>query len=91
MPNVLTFRRRYRIVRARLEGPEERESIMATGTVKFFNAEKGFGFIEQDGGPDVIVHFSDIAGVRELTEGQKVTFDVTMGSSGPQAVRVVPS
>jgi CspA family cold shock protein len=52
---------------------------MATGTVKWFNAEKGFGFIEQEGGgPDVFAHYSNIAaqGFRELQEGQKVSFDV---------------
>lgn len=55
---------------------------MATGTVKWFNAEKGFGFIEQDGGgPDVFAHYSNIAaqGFRELQEGQKVNFDITQG------------
>ncbi len=55
---------------------------MASGTVKWFNAEKGFGFIEQDGGgADVFAHYSNIAtsGFRELQEGQKVTFDVTQG------------
>ena len=66
---------------------------MATGIVKWFNAEKGFGFIEQDGGgPDVFVHFSAIAtqGFKELQEGQKVTFDVEpdrMGK-GPKAVNL---
>jgi cold shock protein len=61
---------------------------MATGTVKFFNAEKGYGFINQDsGGPDVFVHFSGIAGngYRELSEGDKVEFDVVQGQKGPQA------
>ncbi|MYV98661.1 cold-shock protein [Streptomyces sp. SID3343] len=64
---------------------------MATGTVKFFNAEKGFGFINQDsGGPDVFVHFSAIAGdgYRELSENQKVEFDVVQGQKGPQAENV---
>jgi len=64
---------------------------MATGTVKWFNAEKGFGFIEQDGGgADVFAHFSNIAasGYRELREGQKVTFDVTQGQKGPQAENI---
>ena len=59
---------------------------MATGTVKWFNAEKGFGFIEQDGGgPDVFAHYSNIAtpGFRELQEGQKVTFDIDAGPEGP--------
>ncbi|MFJ9752841.1 cold-shock protein [Streptomyces chartreusis] len=67
---------------------------MATGTVKWFNAEKGFGFIEQDGsGPDVFVHYSSIAGggYRELREGQKVSFDVTQGPKGPQAENVTPA
>ncbi|MFC9672555.1 cold-shock protein [Streptomyces sp. NPDC056637] len=67
---------------------------MATGTVKWFNAEKGFGFIEQDGGgPDVFVHYSAIAGsgYRELSEGQKVHFDVTQGQRGPQAENVTPA
>ncbi|MFD3946668.1 cold-shock protein [Streptomyces sp. NPDC058579] len=67
---------------------------MATGTVKWFNAEKGFGFIEQDGGgPDVFVHYSAIAstGFRELAEGQKVAFDVVQGPKGPQAENVTPS
>jgi cold shock protein len=55
---------------------------MASGTVKWFNSEKGFGFIEQDGGgSDVFVHYSAISagGYRELQEGQKVTFEVTQG------------
>jgi len=56
-----------------------KEAIMATGTVKFFNAQKGFGFIVQDaGGPDVFVHISAVeaAGLRGLAEGQKVSFDI---------------
>ncbi|MEV5240468.1 cold-shock protein [Streptomyces cinnamoneus] len=66
---------------------------MATGTVKWFNAEKGFGFIEQDdGGPDVFVHFSAIAvqGYRSLEEKQRVSYEVTQGPKGPQAENVVP-
>ncbi|MCX5181163.1 MULTISPECIES: cold-shock protein [Streptomyces] len=65
---------------------------MASGTVKWFNSEKGFGFITQDGGgPDVFAHYSAIngSGYRELTEGQKVTFDVTQGQKGPQAENIV--
>jgi CspA family cold shock protein len=72
----------------------EKGSIMATGTVKWFNAEKGFGFIEQEGGgPDVFAHYSNIAaqGFRELKEGQKVNFDVTQGQKGPQAENIVPA
>ncbi|WP_438483903.1 cold-shock protein [Streptomyces sp. S186] len=65
---------------------------MAQGTVKWFNAEKGFGFIEQDGGgPDVFAHYSNIQaqGFRELQEGQRVSFDVTQGQKGPQAENIV--
>ncbi|MGW5212341.1 cold-shock protein [Streptomyces sp. NPDC004051] len=67
---------------------------MAKGTVKWFNAEKGFGFIAQEGGgPDVFAHYSNITGqgYRELQEGQHVEFDITQGPKGPQAenIRVV--
>jgi cold shock protein len=63
---------------------------MAQGTVKWFNAEKGYGFIAVDGGPDVFVHFSAIAdtGYRTLEEGLRVEFDVTEGTKGPQAANV---
>jgi CspA family cold shock protein len=65
---------------------------MAQGTVKWFNAEKGFGFITVDGGDDVFVHFSaiDMAGYKVLEEGQAVTFDVGTGPKGPQAESVRP-
>lgn len=66
---------------------------MPTGTVKWFNAEKGFGFIEpDDGSPDVFAHYSAIAsrGYRSLDEGQKVEFDVTQGPKGPQAENIRP-
>ncbi|WP_327070863.1 cold-shock protein [Kitasatospora sp. NBC_01250] len=66
---------------------------MATGKVKWFNAEKGFGFIEQDdGGPDVFVHFSAIQsqGFRSLEENMEVDYDVVQGPKGPQAENVVP-
>jgi CspA family cold shock protein len=71
-----------------------KEKSMATGVVKWFNSEKGFGFIAQDGGgADVFAHYSNIAtsGFRELQEGQKVTFDVTQGQKGPQAENIVPA
>lgn len=63
---------------------------MATGTVKWFNAEKGFGFITQDGGGDIFVHFSAITadGFRTLEENQKVEFEVTQGPKGAQAENV---
>jgi CspA family cold shock protein len=63
---------------------------MQQGTVKWFNAEKGFGFIEVEGGDDVFVHFSAIQGdgFKSLDEGQKVTFEVEQGQRGPQATNV---
>ena len=65
---------------------------MATGTVKWFSPEKGFGFISQADGPDVFVHFSAIAGegYKNLEENQQVEFDVTQGPKGPQASNVRP-
>lgn len=62
------------------------------GTVKWFNAEKGFGFIEREDGEDVFVHFSAIKseGFKSLEEGQKVEFDVEEGQRGPQAANVIP-
>jgi len=67
---------------------------MTQGTVKWFNAEKGFGFIAQDGGgADVFAHYSSIAtqGFRELQEGQKVSFDIGQGQKGPTAENIVPA
>ena len=62
-----------------------------TGTVKWFNETKGFGFIEREDGPDVFVHFSSIQGdgFKTLADGQKVEFNVTDGQKGPQAENVV--
>lgn len=67
-------------------------SDTVTGTVKFFNDTKGFGFIEQESGPDVFVHFSAInaEGFKTLSEGQKVEFTVTQGQKGLQAENVTP-
>lgn len=64
---------------------------MNQGTVKWFNAEKGFGFIEVEGGKDVFVHFSAIQGdgFKSLQEGQKVSFDIVEGQRGEQAANVV--
>ena len=64
---------------------------METGTVKWFNAEKGFGFIEREGADDVFVHFSAIneEGFKTLEEGQEVTFDIEEGDRGPQAANVI--
>ncbi|MEY9211378.1 CspA family cold shock protein [Thermobifida halotolerans] len=67
------------------------EDRMIQGTVKWFNGEKGFGFISQDaGGPDVFVHYSNIdsAGFRNLEDNQRVEFNVTQGPKGPQAENV---
>ena len=65
--------------------------MSSTGTVKWFNEAKGFGFIEQENGPDVFAHFRQIQGdgFKTLTEGQRVTFDVTQGQKGPQAENIV--
>ena len=62
-----------------------------TGTVKWFNENKGFGFIEREGGPDVFAHFSAIesSGFKTLAEGQRVEFKVTQGEKGPQAENIV--
>lgn len=62
------------------------------GTVKWFNDEKGFGFIEQEGGKDVFVHYSAISGDgrKTLSDGQRVTMEVSQGQKGPQAENVIP-
>ncbi len=66
-------------------------STLTTGTVKWFNSEKGFGFIQQESGPDVFVHFRNIineGGFKTLEENQRVEFSVTRGPKGPQAENV---
>jgi len=66
-------------------------SNTTTGTVKWFNPDKGFGFIEQQSGPDVFAHFSAITseGFKTLNEGQQVEFVITAGNKGPQAEKIV--
>jgi cold shock protein len=70
----------------------EGQAFMMVGTVKWFNADKGYGFIAPESGEDIFVHFSAIqsAGYRSLDEGQAVEFDVTSGPKGPQAANVRP-
>ena len=66
-------------------------SETVTGTVKWFNESKGFGFIQQENGPDVFAHFSNIVGngFKTLVDGQKVEFTVSQGAKGPQASNIV--
>jgi CspA family cold shock protein len=66
-------------------------SDLSIGTVKWFNESKGFGFIEQESGPDLFAHFSAIVGdgFKTLAEGQKVQFKITQGQKGPQAEQIV--
>jgi CspA family cold shock protein len=78
---------------ARIGSEPREERALATGTVKFFNAEKGFGFISREDGDDVFVHFSNIQGegYKTLNEGQSVEFDIGPGRKGDEAqnVRVI--
>ena len=71
-------------------GAQLEESEVAQGTVKWFNADKGYGFIAVDGGKDVFVHYSAIMmdGYRSLEQGQRVEFEITQGQKGPQAESV---
>jgi CspA family cold shock protein len=73
-----------------VQAHEEKVILLATGTVKFFNAEKGYGFISREQGDDVFVHFSAIqgSGYRTLEEGQRVEFDVAPGRKGEEAQNV---
>ncbi|WP_095498917.1 cold-shock protein [Paraferrimonas haliotis] len=66
--------------------------MSATGVVKWFNADKGYGFIQQENGPDVFVHFRNIVsdGFKTLEEGQQVSFEIGQGQKGPQAENVKP-
>jgi CspA family cold shock protein len=69
---------------------KEKKMSTVTGTVKWFNETKGFGFIEQEDGPDVFAHFSAItgSGFKTLADGQKVQFEVSQGQKGPQASNI---
>jgi len=73
-----------------LSTPGQEDHAMASGTVKWFNEQKGFGFITQDNGPDVFVHYSAIeeTGFKSLNEGDQVQFEVVPGPKGPQAKSV---
>jgi CspA family cold shock protein len=80
-------------LQSRLVAQDKGGDIMALGTVKWFNSEKGYGFITpEDGSKDLFVHFSGIEGegYKSLNEGQKVEFEATQGQKGPQASKVRP-
>ena len=74
----------------RFETRKKGGAVMANGTVKWFNEKKGYGFIEQEDGPDVFVHYSGInsSGFKSLNEGDRVSFDIEQRDKGPQAVNV---
>ena len=74
----------------RVETRKKGGAVMANGTVKWFNEKKGYGFIEQEDGPDVFVHYSGInsSGFKSLSEGDRVSFDIEQRDKGPQAVNV---
>jgi CspA family cold shock protein len=79
-------------IRALFPRERRKEEILPEGTVKWFSDQKGYGFIEQENGNDLFVHFSAIEGdgFKTLTEGQKVTFEPAEGPKGPQATNVRP-
>jgi CspA family cold shock protein len=89
---INAIRKRFKLATAKQKIQDINMAEQVQGTVKWFNDEKGFGFIEQESGKDVFVHYSAINGTgrRSLQEGQQVTMEVTQGQKGPQAENVTP-
>jgi cold shock protein len=90
MSAPIRFPERLRLAERTRQGTSDLGSVVAQGTVKWFNGEKGYGFIAIDGSTDVFVHYSAIEmdGYKSLEEGQRVEFEVTQGQKGPQAEKV---
>lgn len=90
--NAATATDMHATSRSRSAAAHQKRVVMAQGTVKFFNADKGYGFISRDQGDDLFVHFSNIAGdgYKTLNEGQAVEFDVGRGKKGDEAQNVRP-